>query len=129
MTCSYVIEWDPSFELQTTVILVSEFGLFGVLVDPLILQVRETATNFRAIFQNEPTRRDVEVTVTGSFDVQPGTTLTAMEIPVASGPQFLIPQIADHINASGDVACNDRVYDFSDLDPAAFVSLPIVIKP
>jgi hypothetical protein len=206
VTCFYVIEWDPSFELESTVILVSEFGLFGVLVDPLILQVPETASNFQAIFQSGPTPREAVITVTDSFNVQPGTAITAepgqqfvilefpddvpptlpdgdprngvefdfeldfdvptldpvdvkgmfagrievngqtfyvplypcvtdfsaipaIEIPVDSSPQFLIPQIADHINAGEDATCIGEVYDFSDLDPAGRQYLPLMARP
>jgi hypothetical protein len=206
VTCFYIIEWDPSFELVTTAILVDELGLFGILIDPLILQVPETATNFRATFQNSPTPREAVITVTDSFDVQPGTVVTAepgqqfvilefpddvpptlpdgdprngvefdfeldfdvptldpvavkgmftgkievggqtfyiplypcvtdfstipaVDIPVATSPQFLTPQIATHINASGDMTCNDQVYDFSDLSPASLLYLPVIVAP
>lgn len=206
VTCFYEIDWDPSFELESTFLLVSEFGLFGVLIDPLILQVPEGATNFQAAFQNAPTPRDAVVTVTNAFDVQPGTTVTAepgqkfvilefpddvpptlpdgdpssgeefdfdltfdvptldpvnvkamftgkieiggqtfyvptypcvtdfasipaVEIPVSTSPQYLVPQIAGHIDNSGDMTCNGQVYDFSSVVPDEMVYLPFVAAP
>lgn len=55
--------------------------------------------------------------------------IPAIEIPVDSSPQFLIPQIADHINAGGDATCNGEVYDFSDLAPACLQYLPFTALP
>lgn len=92
VTCFYVIEWDPSFELESTVVLIAEFGLFGVLVDPLILQVPESAINFRGISQSGPTPEDLVITVVDAFDVQPGT-----QVQAEPGQKFAIVEFAEDV--------------------------------
>jgi hypothetical protein len=52
-----------------------------------------------------------------------------VEIPVASAPQFLTPQIVDHIGASGEMTCDGQVYDFSGLEAGEVVYLPLVAQP
>src|SRR5258705_5304083 len=47
--CSYVVDGEP---LSSTVSLVSEFGIFGVFVDPLILEVPDDVISVTANYDN-----------------------------------------------------------------------------
>jgi hypothetical protein len=76
--CTYSffdIESETPFVTTSTAELISEFGLFGVFVDPLIVQVPADASNFVASLDDGTGAQAVPITEVGSFAVQPGTTV------------------------------------------------------
>jgi hypothetical protein len=90
--CTYIIasEEFPFIPHQTsTAQLISEFGVFGLFIDPLILQVPDDAGAFTATFQRHPDPpRPLDMTVTGSFPVAPGRVVAA-----EPGHQFVILEL------------------------------------
>ena len=71
--CTYRIETeDGATQTTSTVRLLSESGLFGLLVDPIIVQVPDNATVENATVDDGNGPQDLVVTETQSFNVQPG---------------------------------------------------------
>lgn len=94
--CSYTFldfEADPPIiERTSSAELISELGILGVFVDPIILQVPAGATNFAGTFTDGPgpltDPQPILITETTSFDVQPGTVVSA-----ESGQKFVILEL------------------------------------
>lgn len=106
--------------------LVSEFGLFGVFVDPVILQVPNDAHAFDATFRegSEPAR-PLEITVVDEFLTAPGNVVTA-----ETGRQFVILELPDDVAGrlpSGD-ARTGTPFAF-DLDFEVSALEPVEVKP
>ncbi len=78
--CDYSIETeDGRRERTSTARLLREFGLFGLLVDPLILQVPESASVQSAtVTVRGGTAQDLRITETTSFEVTPAVTSNAL---------------------------------------------------
>jgi hypothetical protein len=86
--CTYSffdIESEQPFVETSTTELRETFGVFGILIDPLILQVPEDASNYVATFSDASITRTVVITEITSFNAQPGTVVTA-----ETGHKFLI---------------------------------------
>lgn len=90
--CTYIIDGE---ELSSTVSLVSEFGLEGVLLDPVILQVPDNVISITATFT--PTGGSGQPAVTlvrQTFEMLPFKPITA-EV----GTKFLIMDFPDSVAA------------------------------
>jgi hypothetical protein len=86
--CTYVIasEEFPFIPEQTsTAELISEFGILGVIIDPLILQVPADATNFVGTFGNGSGPELIVITAVTSFKADVTT-----EVLPESGQKFVI---------------------------------------
>ena len=91
--CTYIIDGE---EIASTVNLVSEFGLAGVLIDPIVLEVPDDVISITAILT--PTGGSGQPAITSvrqSFEMQPFKPITA-EV----GTQFLIMDFPDSIAAT-----------------------------
>ncbi|MGD2026210.1 MAG: hypothetical protein PVI99_00220 [Anaerolineales bacterium] len=125
--CSYTfIDLEGEFEITSTssAELISEFGILGVFVDPLILQVPDGATNFTGTFDDGNGPYSIVVTETNSFTVQPGTMVTA-----EAGQKFVIlefpPSIESALIANGQL---DGPFDFNFEFELPSLS-PVEVKP
>jgi hypothetical protein len=102
--CTYIIDGDI---ITSTLYLLSEFGLTGVLIDPVILQVPADVTDVIATYDDGSGPRPLSTRSTGSFQVTPDLSVTAeadrefliLELPASvvgslpegdpnSGPEF-----------------------------------------
>lgn len=89
--CTYVIDGWP---VESSARLISEFGFFGVIVDPLILQVPANARAFSATFTGAGNGA-IEITeLVGGFDAdarthvdpEPGHRFVVLDFPTAATP-------------------------------------------
>lgn len=85
--CMYnLVTEDGSADRTSTTELVSELGVFGLLIDPIILQVPDAVQSAAGTITDEAgTTHDLIVTQTDRFNVQPGT-----EVIPQGGQTFLI---------------------------------------
>lgn len=85
--CTYVIASEESSvpDVTSTVELISEFGIVGVLIDPLILQVPNGATNFAGTFDDGSGPAAIVITEAASFKADVVT-----EVFPESGEKFVI---------------------------------------
>lgn len=90
--CDYaIITEDGATQRTSTTQLVSEFGVFGLLVDPVIVQVPASATFGIATVDDGSGPQNLRITETTAFDVTPGVQSTAepdqkfwiIELPLA----------------------------------------------
>ena len=112
VTCTYFIasEEGPFAEVTSTAELIDEFGLFGVFIDPLILQVPEGASDFSATFTDAGVTDDLVMTVTDRFLAAPGRDVVAEQ-----GMTFLIVELPDDVASElpeGDPRLVGREFDF-----------------
>jgi hypothetical protein len=108
--CTYIVEGDI---LCSSLYLISEWGLAGVLVDPLVLQVPAGVTGASGTFDDGTGPAPLVVTQTGSFPVEPGVSVTA-----EPGQTFLIIELPLDVAASlpegpPDVAGTDLDFTFT----------------
>jgi hypothetical protein len=127
--CTYVFasEMFPFVPHQTsTAELIGEFGLFGVIIDPLILQVPSDVHGVVATFREEgDAARVLETAVTDRFLAAPGRVVAA-----EPGQQFVILQLPDDVAdrlPEGDPRLG-RQFAF-DLEFRLSVLAPVEIKP
>lgn len=73
----------------------TDFGLIGVFIDPLVLQVPDDATNVVATYNNAGADEPAVVTETTSFNVTPSITVDA-----EPGTRFLIVELPDSVLAT-----------------------------
>ena len=117
--CTYSIFDDDGFlvEITSTFKLISEMGVFGAIIDPLVLQVPADATNVVATYNNAGSDEPLVVTETTSFPVTPGVTVDA-----EAGTKFLILELPDAAAAALpqglsdiDIGLEFDVVDFTNL--------------
>jgi hypothetical protein len=87
--CTYIIDGDI---ITSTLYLLSEFGITGVLIDPLILQVPADVSKVKALYDDGSGDKPLSVINTGHFQVMPGTAVTA-EV----GQKFLILELPSSV--------------------------------
>jgi len=91
VNCVYIID---GIRISSTVSLLSELGIYGAFVDPLIVEVPEDVISVTATYDNGSGPQPLAVNRSGSFQVHPGLVVTA-EV----GTTFLfldLPGDADH---------------------------------
>jgi hypothetical protein len=89
--CAYVIDGVP---VSSTVSLLSELGVYGAFIDPLILEVPDDVISVTATYDNGGGPQPLAINRSGTFQVHPGLVVTA-EV----GTTFLfldLPANADH---------------------------------
>ena len=115
ITCFYIIEFDEGgFELETTVQLISDFGLFGVLIDPVILQIPEEAHGLVGTFHDGATFQLLEITEVDSFNVQPGVVVTA-----EPGQKFVILEFPSGTMYDGVEFNFDLFFQYPTVEPVS----------
>jgi len=118
--CTFFID---GIEVASTFSLRTELGFFGILVDPVILQVPEDATNFEGTFDDGTGPRPLVITETDSFEVQPG-----VQVFAESGHKFVILEFPSDVPPtlpSGDPT-NSAPFDFElTFDRPTLISDPI----
>ena len=115
---------DGETDSTSTVDLISEFGIFGIIVDPVIVQVPENATLATATVDDGTGPQDLVFTETQSFKVTPGVQSTA-----EPGQKFWIFDLPPAIEAALPTRPNFQDFDFNldyNLPPGA--TLPLTIK-
>ena len=107
--CTYILDGEI---ITSTLYLLSEFGITGVLIDPMILQVPEQASVNTATYDDGTGPEPLYVTTTDSFNVQPGTTVTA-----ETDNKFLIlelpPSVTDTLPGGDPNAAPEFSYSLS----------------
>lgn len=95
--CTYIIDGEI---ITSTLYLLSEFGITGVLIDPVMLQIPDDVSDIAATYDDGTGPQPLAKTVTQNFFVTPDITVTA-----EAGRQFLILELPDSVAAilpSGD---------------------------
>jgi hypothetical protein len=95
--CTYSffdIEAEEPFISTSSTELLETFGVFGILIDPLILQVPADVSNYVATFSDSSITQTVIISETTSFNAQPGTVVTA-----EAGRKFLILEFPPEVIA------------------------------
>ena len=126
VTCHYFFASEFLPETTSTVELIAEFGLFGVFIDPMILQVPAVAAPLVATFREDggPVR-PLEMTVTDSFPAGPGRVVNA-----EPGTRFLILDLPADVASrlpEGD-ARSGTPFDFR-LELRLPALAPVEVKP
>jgi hypothetical protein len=104
VVCSYFIDGEP---ISSTVDLIGEFGLYGVLIDPLILEVPSNVISVTATYDTGSGPQPLPVGQASSFPVAPGVRITA-EV----GTTFLFLDLPGNV-ASGLPADPNQGMDLS----------------
>jgi len=99
----------PIIERTSSARLISELGILGLFVDPLIIQVPAGASNFTGTFDDGTGAQPIMITETSSIDVQPGTVVSA-----EAGQKFVILEfpstVITELQSSGQL---DGPFDFN----------------
>jgi hypothetical protein len=97
------IEAEVPFTMTSTAELIADFGLFGAMVDPVVLQVPAAASKFSATIDDGSGPRSLVIAEAGSFLAQPGT-----EVRAEAGHRFVIldlpPDLLAALTQSGQLA-------------------------
>ena len=123
--CSYTIRDERGFvvDITSTFQLISEQGVFGAIIDPLVLQVPADASSVVATYNNAGSDEPLVVTDTTSFPVTPGVMVQS-----EPGTKFLILELPDAVAAAIPPGGSD--FDFAlsfDVgDPANLVVKPML---
>jgi len=106
--CTYVFAGEDGLAtVTTTAELIREFGLFGVIIDPIILQVPQSVTGVSGTFAKPgDTARPLVVSTVASFLAEPGT-----EVFPETGQKFVIVDFPDDVLAA--LTANDTTFDFT----------------
>ncbi len=89
--CTYVIDdGGPGLEITSSSRLISEFGLLGVFIDPLVVQVPAAASGFSGTFSGPPGGNLVITPGLGSVPVDSSTDLVA-----EAGTQLVVVDFPD----------------------------------
>ena len=110
--CTYILDGDI---ITSTLYLVSEFGIAGVLIDPLILQIPADVSEIRATYDDKSGPKPLNRQIVKSFFVTPDIIVTAetdqkfliLELPATvsdnlppgdpdDGPEFAYSLIFTH---------------------------------
>jgi hypothetical protein len=90
--CTYIVGGQV---ITSTLHLLSEFGLTGVLIDPLIVQVPADAVEVSATFDDGEGVRPAVTTVLDSFEFEPGRSITA-----EPGTKFLVLEFPPDVTST-----------------------------
>ena len=105
--CTYIVDGEI---FSSTLDLVSEFGLAGVLLDPVIVQVPNDAISVTATYSNGGSLLPAVTSIRSSFEYLPYRSITA-----ETGTKFIImdfpPDITSTINTTDPV--NGPRFDFA----------------
>ena len=125
--CEYsIVTEDGSTERTSTVRLISEAGVFGVLIDPVIVQVPEQATFDIGTVDDGSGPQDLIVTETRSFNVQPGVETSAeagQKFWIIELPAAVESSLPDSVGTGGPVFSYNFAYNLPPVAPGQ--SIPI----
>lgn len=105
--CSYKLFDEEGFliDITSSAQLIDAFGIFGVFIDPLIVQVPDTATDFAGDMNKGFGPQFFAVTETTSFKAAPNLTVNA-----EPGHKFIIVEfptaVLEELTANGSLAGN-----------------------
>lgn len=85
--CTYIIDGTNE---TSTVQLVSELGLAGLIIDPLVFQIPEDSSQIQATYNDGSGARPALVSVVSSFEYVPGEKITA-----EAGTKFVIVELPE----------------------------------
>ena len=110
--CEYSIETADGFADRTsTTELISQFGVLGILIDPVIMQIHKDSTVQTATVDDGNGPQPLRITETATFAVQPGVQSAA-----EPGHKFWIIELPETIEAdlvaSPDPLELDYVFEF-----------------
>ena len=120
-SCFYAIDYEEiETEWRSTIDLISDFGLLGVLIDPLILQVPEDVSDLSGTFTDAPTSTTLPlvITETASFKVEPGVEATA-----EPGQKFVILEFPDNTPYEDVEFDFDLTFHYPVLEPVDFKAI------
>jgi hypothetical protein len=125
--CTYIVDGDI---ITSTLYLLSEFGLTGVLIDPVILQVPDNAISITATFTPSGGSAQPAVTsVRHTFEMLPHQPITA-----EAGTQFLIMEfpnsVVSTITATNPISGPhfDFALSFAQRQPISLTVEPVSVK-
>ena len=105
--CTYIVDGEV---ISSTLDLVSEFGLAGVLLDPVIVQVPDDAISVTATYSNSGSLLPAVTSIRQSFEYRPFQAITA-----ETGTMFVImdfpPEVSASINTTDPI--NGPRFDFA----------------
>ncbi len=90
-SCTYLIDGQI---ITSTAYLASEFGLAGLLIDPVVLQIPANAISLTAQFSTTAGYQPAVTSVRGSFPVKPGVNITA-----EAGTKFVILELPTSVTS------------------------------
>ena len=102
--CTYIIDGEI---ITSTLYLVSEFGITGVLIDPVILQIPADATGVAGTYDVGGGPLPLNITHTDMFNVTPSISVTA-----ETGKRFTILEVPTSVTdnlPSGDPTWRRRL--------------------
>lgn len=124
--CTYIVDGEI---ITSTLYLLSEYGLTGVLIDPLILQVPNDVISITATYDDGSGPQPAVTSVRQTFEMQPGQPITA-----ETGAQFLIfefpPSVTSALTETNPV--NGPPFDFTlsfeQIHPISQTVAPVSVK-
>ena len=87
--CTYIIDGHI---LTSTAYLASEFGLAGLVIDPVVLQIPANAISITAQYSTTASYQPAVTSVRNSFPVKPGVNITA-----EAGTKFVILELPSSV--------------------------------
>ncbi len=90
-SCTYIID---GVILTSTATLISEFGLTGLVIDPVVLQIPANAVDITAQYSTTAGYLPAITSVRGNFPVKPGVNITA-----ETGTQFVILELPNSVTS------------------------------
>jgi hypothetical protein len=115
--CFYIIDGLP---ISSTVSLLSNLGIYGVFIDPLILEVPSNVISVTATYDNGGGPQPLPVGRAGSFQVHPGLWITAQV-----GTTFLFLDLPRSVDPDADISYSLSYHRLLPPGPPP----PAVIKP
>ena len=105
--CNYTIRDNGvPIEITSTFELVTNLGIFGALIDPMIFQLPANATNLRGTYNNAGADQPLLISLTNSFFVRPDLIITP-----EPGTQFAVLELPDSVIQAIDP--NGEGFDFT----------------
>ncbi len=125
--CEYSIETEDGFSDRTsTTELISNFGVFGIIIDPVIVQVPDIAEVVTATVDEGSGPQDLIITESTTFNVQPGVQATA-----EAGHKFWIIDLPPALETNlpeADEPRQELDYQFDYRLPGVFSNTPANFK-
>lgn len=114
------VDGELFLDMVSTGQLISEFGLFGVLIDPVILQVPEDVSDVTGTFTDTGTSntQPLVITETASFNVEPGVEATA-----EPGQKFIILEFPDGTEYDEVEFDFELTFHYPEVEPVDFKAI------
>ncbi len=89
--CVYIVDGTP---ITSTAAIFSEFGLAGIIIDPVVVQIPGNAISITAQYSTTAGYQPAVTSVRNSFPVKPGVNITA-----EAGTQFVILELPNSVTS------------------------------